>query len=462
MNTRLILSATTLAVVAIFIAFNTRTNHHVSFFFTPTPIPGSNNHLHTAEIIHLTGAVGPESLAFSPAGEGPYTGVADGRILKWQGDDLGWVDFAFTTSPRPAKTLSVSVEALSSRSNLSLSVTALRSPSKTSDPVVSVSVSVHPVDFDLRSSRLRSFCLVSQRVLSKDFGQEYFEVFRGSSLPSVWNECVQPFAPEMEHVCGRPLGLRFDKKTGDLYIADAYFGLQVVGPNGGLATQLVAEVEGQRLRFTNDMDIDEHQDVIYFTDTSTSFHRRQFMSSILSGDKTGRLMKYDKSSKEVTILLRGLAFANGVALSTDHSFVLVAETTTCKILRLWLHGPNAGNSDIFAELPGFPDNVRRNSKGEFWVALHSKKGLLADWVVSNTWVGKSLLKLPLSFKQLHYLLVGGKPHATAIKLSEKGEILEVLEDSEGKSLRFISEVEEKNGKLWIGSVMMPFIGFYNR
>ncbi|KAF5938122.1 hypothetical protein HYC85_025628 [Camellia sinensis] len=272
----------------------------------------------------------------------------------------------------------------------------------------------------------------------------------------------RPFAPEMEHVCGRPLGLRFDKKTGDLYIADAYFGLQVVGPNGGLATQLVAEVEGQPLRFTNDMDIDEHQDVIYFTDTSTSFHRRQFMSSILSGDKTGRLMKYDKSSKEVTILLRGLAFANGVALSTDHSFVLVAETTTCKILRLWLHGPNAGNSDIFAELPGFPDNVRRNSKGEFWVALHSKKGLLADWVVSNTWVGKSLLKLPLSFKQLHYLLVGGKPHATAIKLSEKGEILEVLEDSEGKSLRFISEVEEKNGKLWIGSVMMPFIGFYNR
>ncbi|KAF5938113.1 hypothetical protein HYC85_025619 [Camellia sinensis] len=310
MNTRLILTATTLAVVAIFIAFNTSTNHHVLFFFTPTPIPGSNNHRHTAEIIHLTGAVGPESLAFSPAGEGPYTGVADGQIRKWQGHGLGWVAFAFTTSPR--------------------------------------------------------------------------------------NECVQPFAPEMEHICGRPLGLR------------------------------------------------------------------QFMSSILSGDKTGRLMKYDKSSKEVTILLRGLAFANGVALSKDHSFVLVAETTTCKILRLWLHGPNGGNSDVFAELPGFPDNVRRNSEGEFWVALHSKKGLLADWVASNTWVGKSLLKLPLGFKQLHYLLVGGKPHATAIKLSEKGEILEVLEDSEGKSLRFISEVEEKNGKLWIGSVMMPFIGFYNR
>nr|POF10116.1 protein strictosidine synthase-like 10 [Quercus suber] len=185
------------------------------------------------------------------------------------------------------------------------------------------------------------------------------------------------------------------------------------------------------------------------------------MSSILNLDKTGRLLKYNKSNKEVTVLLDDLAFANGVALSNDRSFVLVAETTTCQILRLWLHGPYAGKSDIFAELPGFPDNVRRNSKGEFWVALHAKKGLFARWILSNSWVGNTLLRLPLSFKQLHSLLIGGKAHATAIKLSEEGKVLEVLEDSEGKTIRIISEVEERDGKLWIGSVLMPFVGIYN-
>lgn len=87
-------------------------------------------------------------------------------------------------------------------------------------------------------------------------------------------ECGRAFAPEMEHICGRPLGLRFDKKTGDLYIADAYLGLRVVGPSGGVATPVVTEVEGRRLIFTNDMDIDEVEDVIYFTDTSTGFFRR--------------------------------------------------------------------------------------------------------------------------------------------------------------------------------------------
>ncbi|XAR69598.1 Strictosidine synthase [Bertholletia excelsa] len=368
-NSRFILMATLLAVVSIILAFNTTP------VFTPPPVPGSIDRLHEAEIIHLAGAVGPESLAFDPAGQGPYTGVADGRILKWVGDGRGWIDFALTTSHR--------------------------------------------------------------------------------------KECGRPFAPEMEHVCGRPLGLKFSQKTGVLYIADAYFGLQVVGPAGGLATQLVPEVEGQPLQFTNDMDIDDHEDVIYFTDTSTRFQRRQFMASVLSGDKTGRLMKYNKSTKEVVVLMQGLAFANGVALSKDQSFILVAETSTGKILRFWLQGSNVGKFDIFAQLPGFPDNIRRNSKGEFWVALHSKKGLLTQWIVSNPWVGKALLKLPLSFKHLHYLLVGGKPDATAVKLSESGEILEILEDCEGKRVRFISEVEERDGKLWIGSVMMPFMAIYD-
>ena len=76
-----------------------------------------------------------------------------------------------------------------------------------------------------------------------------------------------------EHICGRPLGLRFHKRTGDLYIADAYLGLLKVGPEGGLATPLVTEVEGAPLMFTNDLDVDD-EGVVYFTDSSSVYQRR--------------------------------------------------------------------------------------------------------------------------------------------------------------------------------------------
>jgi sugar lactone lactonase YvrE len=80
-----------------------------------------------------------------------------------------------------------------------------------------------------------------------------------------------------EHICGRRLGLRFHKRTGDLYIADAYFGLLVVGPQGGLTTRLVSEVDGVPLKFTNDLDIDKEQGIVYFMDSSSVYQRRYVM-----------------------------------------------------------------------------------------------------------------------------------------------------------------------------------------
>nr|CAB3489043.1 unnamed protein product [Digitaria exilis] len=38
------------------------------------------------------GAAGPESVAFDDAGGGPYTGVSDGRVLRWLPAERRWVD----------------------------------------------------------------------------------------------------------------------------------------------------------------------------------------------------------------------------------------------------------------------------------------------------------------------------------------------------------------------------------
>ena len=38
-------------------------------------------------------AFGPESLAFDHRGGGPYTGVSNGRVLRWNGR-TGWTEFA--------------------------------------------------------------------------------------------------------------------------------------------------------------------------------------------------------------------------------------------------------------------------------------------------------------------------------------------------------------------------------
>lgn len=47
------------------------------------------------------GAEGPESFDFDPVdGSGPYTGVSDGRIIKWISNERRWTDFAVTSFNR--------------------------------------------------------------------------------------------------------------------------------------------------------------------------------------------------------------------------------------------------------------------------------------------------------------------------------------------------------------------------
>ncbi|XP_010535734.1 PREDICTED: protein STRICTOSIDINE SYNTHASE-LIKE 3 [Tarenaya hassleriana] len=337
----------------------------------------AQNSLQRSDIMFLNQVQGPESIVFDRLGRGPYTGVADGRVLLWNGEK--WVGFAYTSSNR----------------------------SEICDP-------------------------------------------KPSTLSYVKNE----------HICGRPLGLRFDKRTGDLYIADAYLGLLRVGPEGGLAMPLVTEAEGVPLRFTNDLDIDDDGNV-YFTDSSTKYQRRNFMQLVFSGDDSGRVLKYDPKTNKVDVLVRNVQFPNGASLSKDGSFLIFCEGAIGRLRRYWLKGEKAGASEVFAILPGFPDNVRTNKDGEFWVALHCRRNYFAEVMAKYPKFRKFLLKLPISARTQFGFHIGLRPHAAVVKYSPEGKLLQILEDSEGRVVRSVSEVEEKDGKLWIGSVLMNFIALYH-
>ncbi|KAF8104640.1 hypothetical protein N665_0170s0016 [Sinapis alba] len=338
-------------------------------------------HFPDFHLIPTTGALGPESFVFDISGDGPYTGLSDGRIVKWVANETRWMDFAVTTPTREG--------------------------------------------------------------------------------------CEGPHEHhKMEHVCGRPLGLAFEKSTGDLYIADAYMGLLKVGREGGLANQVLTRQLDEPLRFTNAVDIDPWTGVVYFTDSSSVFQRRNYIDVIMSGDKTGRLMKYDPNTNQVTTLLSNLAFANGVVLSQNRDYLLVAETATSRILRYWLNDTSVSKShnnyDIFAErLPGFPDNIKRSPRGGFWVGLNTKHSKLTEFAMSNAWLRRAALGLPVDWMKVHSYWAKYKGNGMAVRLSEgSGVISEVFEGTNGNKWISISEVEERDGTLWVGSVNTPFAGVY--
>lgn len=336
----------------------------------------SQNLLQKSEIKFLNQIQGPESIAFDPQGRGPYSGIADGRVVFWDGEK--WSDFAYTSANR----------------------------SGLCDP-------------------------------------------KPSPLSYLNNE----------HICGRPLGLRFDKRTGDLYIADAYFGIMKAGPEGGLAESLTTEAEGVPLGFANDLDVDDEGNV-YFTDSSTKYQRRNFMQLVFSADDSGRVLKYNPTTKETTVLIRNLQFPNGLSLSKDGSFFIFCEGSKGRLRKYWLKGEKAGTSEVIAILPGYPDNVRANERNEFWVAIHCRRTIYSYINAIYPQLRQFLLKLPISAKLQYLMHIGGRLHAVVVKYSPEGKLLQILEDRQGKVVRAVSEVEEREGKLWMGSVLMSFISVY--
>lgn len=96
---------------------------------------------------------------------------------------------------------------------------------------------------------------------------------------------------------------------------------------------------------------------------------------ILSEDKTGRLMKYDSKTKQVQVVLENLSFPNGVALSKMGDFILIAETTHCRILRYWLNTSNEGTCETFAQLRDFQITFEGALEEDFgWESIRKDYG----------------------------------------------------------------------------------------
>lgn len=243
---------------------------------------------------------------------------------------------------------------------------------------------------------------------------------------------------------GRPLAMAFHP-DGRLIICDAHGGLMALGPSGKLET-LATEQGGLPFHFVDDLAITK-DGTIYFSDASARNSIERFTEDLLEHQTTGRVLKYVPGSKELTRVAEGFAFANGVALSGDESFLVVAETGTYQLWRLWLQGPKAGQKELFTDsLPGFPDNVRWSaSRNGFWVAIGSPRkhevDLLADW--PN--VRRIVAALPRALQP--------KParHAYVLLVDLEGRPVESFQRDAPDSYSPIASATEHEGWLYLGS-----------
>lgn len=249
---------------------------------------------------------------------------------------------------------------------------------------------------------------------------------------------------------GRPLGLAFDR-GGRLIVADAWKGLLSISPNGQVST-LATEADGVPFGFTDDVDIGPNG-ILYFTDASSKWRQPDYELDLLETRPYGRLLRHNPATGETQVLLDGLYFANGVAVSPAGDYVLVNETWRYRVLRYWLAGPRAGQSEVFIDnLPGFPDGISTGSDGTYWIALPSPRKADLDFLHRLPVLKQAVAALPQALrpKAVRYGFVIG--------VDANGMIVTSLHDPSGDHLREITSVQQAGEWLYFGTLSNDRIG----
>jgi sugar lactone lactonase YvrE len=244
---------------------------------------------------------------------------------------------------------------------------------------------------------------------------------------------------------GRPLALARHPHDRRLIICDANRGLLALEANGALEV-LSSELGGVPFRLVDDLAIAANGD-IFFTDASARYSLDRFTEDLLEHQTTGRVLKYDYASRKTSLVANEFSFANGIALGPGDQFLVVAETGTYRLWRIWLSEGRFGQKELFTDaLAGFPDNVRfSKERGVFWVALGSPRKPMIDGLAGWPALRGIITKLPSALRP------GPDRHGMVAAVNLNGAVVEVLQHRAHDSYAPIASAIEHEGFLYLGS-----------
>lgn len=258
--------------------------------------------------------------------------------------------------------------------------------------------------------------MIDGRILTTDLTGRLFQV-------------TQTGVQQIDDLGGRPLGLNAGP-DGVLYIADSFRGILKWRAPGQLDV-LVKDVEGQPLIYANQLDV-AADGTIYFSNSTDRFD-----PEFLGGTKPTSVMTVWEQSDagyvarrnpdgSVEKLASGFVYTNGVALSQDEEFLLIAETGRANLHRLWLKGERAGQVELLMEnLPGYPDNIEAQEDGTFWVAFASPR-VPTEFLMPYPFLRKVIWRLGPMVRPapIHRGMV--------MQIDGEGQVLRQLQDPTGR------------------------------
>ena len=187
----------------------------------------------------------------------------------------------------------------------------------------------------------------------------------------------------------------------------------------------------------------------------------------MRGKRTGRLLKYDPSVDEVTVLARNLYFPNGIAVDKDETFLYFVETFTLRLMKFSLEDGSI-STIVQNELTGFPDGGDCGWPG---ITTETSASCFAVMPSAMVPIMKMAVSIPPPYDSIFRSLIMALPKTLAPPVKKYGGVVEVdpinggiirlLQDPTGEDAAAFAGVTVQDNKLYLGSLKNNYIGVYD-
>jgi len=215
---------------------------------------------------------------------------------------------------------------------------------------------------------------------------------------------------------------------------------------------------------------------VYIAEGSVSHEPDDWYVDLMEGQQSGRLIRCSPDTFETEVLLSGLNYPYGVAISHDGRWLLMSEGWTHTLSRFPLDKIEESTREIvIPNLPGYPGRITLSSGGGYWLCIFAMRTYLVDFVLTETkyrtemmksidpayWVrpalssGENFLE-PL--QAAHAITLGimkpwapPRSYGLVVKMDDDFEITKSFHCRTGGKRHGITGVIEKEGELYVVS-----------
>jgi len=276
------------------------------------------------------------------------------------------------------------------------------------------------------------------------------------------------FAPDHQrseiyaHIGGQTLGLAFDR-DGNLLTCVGGMGLykvtkqrEVIKLSDETNRTLFSVIDDSRMRLADDLDI-APDGRVFFSEATIRYEMHDWIIDALEGRGNGRIICYDSRDGSSKTVISKLQFPNGICMVPDGESFLFAETWGCRISRHWFAGANAGRTEaVIADLPGYPDNINRSSRGTFWCGIIGMRAPAFD--IAQRMPGfrrRMVMRIARDEWLYPNMNTGG-----VVEFDLTGTVVSSLWDQGGERHPQVTSVREHKGYLYLGGIFNNRIGRY--